>query len=102
MKYFKGSVESSDNAEYGRSKIEISNSGDLLKGISKSTNVWMSHGDKVTKIPDQWNVTSKSENNVISSSENSSLNLYGVQFHPEVIHTDEGKSILSNFLFDIE
>jgi len=99
VKYFNGAVESSGKAEYGRSEIFISNNKSLFKGINKKTDVWMSHGDKVTQIPDNWIVTSKSENDVISSANGS--NFFGVQFHPEVYHTSKGKTILHNFLFNI-
>ena len=99
VKYFDGTVESSGKAEYGRSKIEISNNENLFKDIKNKTDVWMSHGDKVTLVPKNWNVTSKSENNVISSA--SGNNCFGVQFHPEVYHTSKGNKIIHNFLFNI-
>jgi len=94
-------VESSGKAEYGGAEIELINESYLLSNIDKKTNVWMSHGDKVTKVPDGWTVISKSENNVISSSENKTDRFYGVQFHPEVAHTIDGKKIINNFLFKI-
>ena len=99
--YFDGHVESSGRAEYGRSSIQMNLESDLFFDINSNTDVWMSHGDKVTKIPNDWVISSKSENNVISSSESKQDKLYGVQFHPEVIHTIDGKKIIRNFLFKI-
>ena len=99
VNYFDGSVESSGKAEYGRSSIHLRSNCNLFKKVNKTTNVWMSHGDKVVDVPKKWQITSKSENNVISSASNRDQNLYGVQFHPEVVHTEDGKVILNNFLF---
>ena len=96
---FKGTVKSSNKAEYGKSEIFINGNSSIFDGIQKSTNVWMSHGDKVSSLPENWFTTSKSENNIISSAQY--LNYYGVQFHPEVVHTIEGEKIVSNFLFKI-
>ena len=101
VNYFDGSVESSGKAEYGRSSINLHSDCNLFKKVNKTTNVWMSHGDKVVDVPEKWEITSRSENNVISSASNIDQNLYGVQFHPEVVHTEDGKTILNNFLFNV-
>ena len=93
--FFNGLVESSGRAEYGRSNIQFKSKSKLFSDINKSTDVWMSHGDKVTNIPKGWQVTSRSENNVVSSSEHETDQFYGVQFHPEVIHTIDGEKIIS-------
>ena len=61
----------------------------------------MSHGDHVVKIPNEFEITSKSNNNLISSIENKKNKIFGLQFHPEVFHTKQGKKILYNFLFKI-
>jgi len=61
----------------------------------------MSHGDRIEDIPEDWIITSKSENSVISSVENKDGSIYGVQFHPEVVHTQEGKKIIKNFVLNI-
>jgi len=61
----------------------------------------MSHGDHVVKIPNEFQITSKSNNNLISSIENKKNKIFGLQFHPEVFHTKKGKIILSNFLFKV-
>jgi len=98
---FNGIVNSSKKAEYGKSYINLNNKGLLFNSLLSKSKVWMSHGDKVTKLPDNWKVTSKSENNIISSAENFNKKYYGVQFHPEVIHTIDGHKIIENFLFEI-
>jgi len=101
VKYFDGLVESSKRAEYGSSNILFESSSGLFNTIQTKNTVWMSHGDKVSKIPQDWEITSKSENNIISSAQNINNKLFGVQFHPEVMHTHNGKKIIHNFLFDI-
>ena len=101
INYFNGLVESSGRAEYGRSNIQCKSESRLFSNVNESTDVWMSHGDKVTNIPKEWKVTSRSENNVVSSSEHENGKFYGVQFHPEVIHTIDGEKIIANFLFNI-
>jgi len=98
---FKGIVSCSNIAEYGSANISINKSSMLLENVSSSTEVWMSHGDKVTELPEKWVITSKSDNNIISSAENIDKSYYGVQFHPEVIHTIQGKTVIDNFLFNI-
>jgi GMP synthase (glutamine-hydrolysing) len=101
VKYFDGLVESSKKAEYGSSNILFESKSILFNTIQTKNTVWMSHGDKVSKIPQDWEITSKSENNIISSAQNINNKLFGVQFHPEVMHTHNGKKIIHNFLFDI-
>ena len=101
VKHFHGLVESSKKAEYGSSNILFESKSILFNTIQTKNTVWMSHGDKVSKIPQDWEITSKSENNIISSAQNINNKLFGVQFHPEVMHTHNGKKIIHNFLFDI-
>lgn len=73
----------------------------MLEGINKDLTVWMSHGDHIKRLPGEFKVTSRSENGLISSFESVKNNIYGVQFHPEVHHTEQGIKILQNFLFKI-
>jgi GMP synthase (glutamine-hydrolysing) len=73
----------------------------VLEGIPRRLTVWMSHGDHIKELPKEFKVTSRSENGLISSFESIKNNIYGVQFHPEVHHTEQGKKILQNFLFKI-
>lgn len=96
-----GMVEPAEKREYGKAKISITQRDDLFKNIPDESIVWMSHGDYVTKLPENFVVTSKSENSPICSISNSSKKFYGVQFHPEVAHTEFGKQIIDNFIFNI-
>ena len=98
---FNGLVKNLGTGEYGPSMIQIENNNKLFKDISTSTKVWMSHGDRIDSMPSNWEVTSKSENGIISSVQDKKDLIYGVQFHPEVVHTKEGKQIIQNFIFDI-
>ena len=98
---FKGKLHASLQREYGFTKIYIFKDSELFRGVGNQINVWMSHGDSIDSIPEKFNASSKSLSGVICSFENEKLNIYGLQFHPEVHHTDSGRSILYNFLFGI-
>jgi GMP synthase (glutamine-hydrolysing) len=94
-----GKVEPSSHREYGFAHLEISNRRGLLKGIRNHSQVWMSHGDRLEKIPHGFEVSGRTANTRFGAIESPGQKLYGVQFHPEVIHTHQGKGILANFLF---
>ena len=97
-----GKIHKSKSREYGYALISIIKKSSLLTGLKKNKNqVWMSHGDHVVKIPNEFEITSKSNNNLISSIENKKNKIFGLQFHPEVFHTKQGKRILYNFLFKV-
>lgn len=97
-----GSVEQASEREYGRANLtNVDSASLLLKGIDTGTQVWMSHGDKVNKLPLGFRSTAKTGDTDFAVIENPDKNIYGVQFHPEVAHTPEGKLILNNFLFEI-
>jgi len=98
---YKGESGGAASREYGRAIINIKGKSELLKGLGKKEQVWMSHGDKVLKMPDGFSVTASSENAEIAAIENPSKKVYGVQFHPEVYHTTNGIIVLKNFLFNI-
>jgi len=95
-----GKVSTSIDREYGKKVIHIKNLSTILKGLNKEEQVWMSHGDTVSDPGNDFKILAKSENK-IASIENSKLNIYAVQFHPEVVHTKNGMKILKNFTFDI-
>ena len=98
---FNGEIDNADSKEYGRAVIDIKGTSKLFKGLGKKEKVWMSHGDKVVSPPKGFKVIAASENAEIASIENSKAKMYGVQFHPEVYHTVNGKKVLKNFLFEI-
>jgi GMP synthase (glutamine-hydrolysing) len=100
-KNFGGSVEPADKREYGKAEIIIDKQSALLKDVKQNSVVWMSHGDYITGLAAGFEVTAKTDNSPICAIENTKQHIYGVQFHPEVVHTQEGKKIISNFLFDI-
>ncbi|HEY1405171.1 MAG TPA: glutamine-hydrolyzing GMP synthase, partial [Spirochaetota bacterium] len=98
---FGGKSEGSSHKEYGRAKIRIQKDSPLFKGLGPEETVWMSHGDKVTRVPDGFDVVASSDNAEITAVQNVSRNVYGIQFHPEVYHSEHGKELLSNFVFGI-
>ncbi len=96
-----GSVNSIEHGEYGFANLEISEASNLLHSVGDKTQVWMSHGDTVTKIPPGWTPLATSSNGVIAAMSFEKEKRYATQFHPEVAHTLEGQTILNNFLFRI-
>ncbi len=96
-----GKVQRGTRREYGHTPIKLSQSHPLFKKVPKEFVVWMSHGDQVTKAPQGFEVLAESENTPIAAMWNEKQNLYGVQFHPEVVHTENGQTILNNFLFGV-
>ncbi|MBS1791311.1 MAG: glutamine-hydrolyzing GMP synthase [Acidobacteria bacterium] len=95
-----GKVESSSRREYGSAKVKLSSEGQLLAGLPSEFQVWMSHGDHVTSPPSGFQVIAGTEN-ALGAVENNSSRIYGLQFHPEVAHTPNGKQILENFVRNI-
>ena len=98
---FGGRLVRADHREYGRSMFEPVSDGRLLKGVSPRSQVWMSHADSIIELPTDFKVIGRTESLATAAIENESSRIYGLQFHPEVHHTVEGKRILNNFLFDI-
>jgi GMP synthase (glutamine-hydrolysing) len=98
---FNGKVEPATDREYGDVNLKITGSSSLFEGVSKSSRVWMSHGDYLTELPQGFKVVGESEHSPICAVENTDKKIFGVQFHPEVMHTEEGARIIRNFLFNI-
>ena len=96
-----GYVKSTGQGEYGFAKISITEKTDFLQSDLNGSQVWMSHMDQVTKVPDSWSVIAKSSNGVVAAMASSDLKRLATQFHPEVSHTEYGKAMLENFLFKI-
>jgi GMP synthase (glutamine-hydrolysing) len=95
-----GRVSPSKKREYGFAELEVQDSSGLLSGIKDRGQVWMSHGDLVEAIPPGFHVTGVTSNCSAAVIENQDQGHFGVQFHPEVIHTEQGLKVLSNFLFE--
>lgn len=97
-----GKVESGHAREFGRAELEITSNSRLFDGIDKKqTTVWMSHGDRVTKIPDGFSPIAQSHGAPYAAIANEEKKYYAVQFHPEVVHTPDGAKMLSNFVHKI-
>ena len=93
-----GHVESTDAGEYGRTPLVRAGSSALLDGLPERSTVWMSHGTTVTRPPDGFCVTASTPQVPIGAMEDTERQLYGVQFHPEVAHTEYGQALLATFL----
>ena len=87
--------------EFGIANIKINKKDYIFDGLNKNQTVWMSHGDTVEKLPEDFELLSLSDNNVIAAAGDLKKKIYGFQFHPEVSHTVYGKDILSNFVFKV-
>ncbi|MFH1335412.1 MAG: glutamine-hydrolyzing GMP synthase [Candidatus Zixiibacteriota bacterium] len=100
-KLFDGKVERSQKREYGQAVIQIDRPENLFFGVKDNTVVWMSHGDHLSQLPSGYEVLAHTENIAYAGIGNREKSIFGLQFHPEVAHTEEGKKILQNFLFRI-
>ena len=103
-KMYGGKVEKSDKREYGRAIFTIIKTDILLENISPSSQVWMSHSDTIKELPDGFELLGTTESIPVAAFKRTAGNeqpLYGLQFHPEVYHSTEGKTIIKNFLVNI-
>ena len=100
-KCFGGTVAKSDKREYGRAQLLIQQEDPFVKGIDKTTQVWMSHSDSIKNLPEGFEVLATTESIPVAAFRKKGTDtrpLYGVQFHPEVYHSVQGKTLLKNFL----
>ncbi|MCS7169872.1 MAG: glutamine-hydrolyzing GMP synthase, partial [Candidatus Kapabacteria bacterium] len=95
--HFGGEVVRAARREYGRAELIIADDSDLFAGIPSPTTVWMSHGDALTRLPEGFECIGYTENSPIAAICHRERRLWGVQFHPEVEHTVQGRQILANF-----
>ena len=93
-----GEIQNEGNKEFGYAKINLSNQTSLFINTSDSIDVWMSHGDKVISLPEGYETLASSDNSPIAAYQNLEKNYFGLQFHPEVTHTDHGLKIIENFI----
>jgi len=96
-----GKIDPGIKGEYGFADIRLINSNTLFMGVENNSRAWMSHMDKVTKVPEDWIVLAESSNEIIAAMSSPDGKRYATQFHPEVAHTDFGDQIIENFLFHI-
>jgi GMP synthase (glutamine-hydrolysing) len=101
-KTYGGRVEKSNKREYGRAIMQVQQIDKLLENVSPSSQVWMSHGDSILELPAGFDILATTENIPIAAFRHRDENsIYGLQFHPEVYHSKEGKQILKNFLVNV-
>jgi GMP synthase (glutamine-hydrolysing) len=96
-----GEVAKSQEREYGRGTLSIENHGDLFKDLPPTIQVWNSHGDKLIKLPPGFVAVAHTENSPFAAIEDVQRRFYGLQFHPEVFHTERGVDIIRNFVYSI-
>jgi len=98
---FKGKVNRASSREYGRVKLSISDREGIFVDIQDDTKCWMSHTDFIEIAPEGFEITATTENCPVAAMANREKKLYAVQFHPEVEHTEKGKEIIHNFLYEV-
>jgi GMP synthase (glutamine-hydrolysing) len=98
---FGGEVRRSDRREYGITRAIIDQPIEILKGMSSTERVWMSHGDTVFSMPGDFKVLAHTDSSPVAAFSHRTIPLYGLQWHPEVVHTEKGNEMLRNFVFDI-
>ncbi len=98
---FGGKVNRAEFREYGRVKLQVQSDDDLFKGIGQDSLCWMSHTDYIEVAPNGFEITASSETCPVCAMKNEEKKIYAVQFHPEVEHTEKGKEIIQNFLFNV-
>jgi GMP synthase (glutamine-hydrolysing) len=96
-----GTVERSTRREYGRGQLQLEAESRLFKGLPETFQVWNSHGDRLMEMPPGFNAIARTENSAFAAIEDPARNLFALQFHPEVFHTEGGTEIIRNFLFDV-
>ena len=96
-----GKVEAADRAEYGKASIHIDDPTDLLTNVDEGTTMWMSHGDSVMKLPEGFEIMAHTDNTPNAVIANHGRKMYGVQFHPEVVHSLGGMALIRNFVYHI-
>ena len=89
------------NKEYGSSVLTIDSNSDILNGIGDSVRAWMSHGDEAENVPEGFEIIGHTENSRSAAIANKQKTVFGIQFHPEVVHTEKGTEILKNFVLDV-
>ncbi len=96
-----GDVLPTDRREYGPASVTITDDDGLFTGIERQQPVWMSHGDSITRLPDGFRATAQTDSSPFAGLAAPERNLYGIQFHPEVVHTPSGRDVLRNFVVNI-
>ncbi len=96
-----GQLVRSEKREYGRATFAVSGDASLFRGVMPRSQAWMSHGDSIVRLPEGFRTIGSTDSLEVAAVADDDRHIYGVQFHPEVHHTTEGKKVIANFLFDI-
>jgi len=96
-----GSVKTAPVSEYGKTEVDVDSTSKLFDGVTDKTICWMSHTDYIEQAPADFKITAHTPVCPVAAMENADRNIYAVQFHPEVMHTQEGKKMLSNFVYNV-
>ena len=96
-----GTVETAPVSEYGRTEVDVDNGSDIFNGVKSQTICWMSHTDYISKAPEGFKVVATTPVCPVAAMECPERKLYATQFHPEVMHTEEGQKMLSNFVYNV-
>ena len=96
-----GRVEQADRGEYGKASLHIDDPTDLLTNVKDGATMWMSHGDSVTHLPEGFEVLAHTDNTPSAAVAHPARQFYGVQFHPEVVHSEGGQALIRNFVYHI-
>ena len=96
-----GTVEHAEMREFGKTAVTVNTASPLFKGLQSEEIVWMSHQDFVAAIPDGFEVVAHTENCPVAAMQNVDRKLYAMQYHPEVLHSEHGKEMIHNFLFEV-
>ena len=96
-----GTVETAPVSEYGRTEVDVDNSSAIFQGVKPQTICWMSHTDYISKAPEGFKIVAKTPVCPVAAMECPERKLYATQFHPEVMHTEEGQKMLSNFVYNV-
>jgi GMP synthase (glutamine-hydrolysing) len=96
-----GKVERAKRAEYGKAALSVDDPTDILTNVTDGSTMWMSHGDSCTHLPEGFEILAHTENTRCAAIADRTQHLYGVQFHPEVVHSEDGQALISNFVYHI-
>ncbi|MEA2547464.1 MAG: hypothetical protein QOE42_62 [Chloroflexota bacterium] len=96
-----GDVVATSKREYGPASVTITDGDGLFSGLERDQPVWMSHGDSITRLPEGFTSTAQTDSTAFAGLQSPARNLYGIQFHPEVVHTPKGRDVLRNFVVGI-
>ncbi|WP_102026272.1 glutamine-hydrolyzing GMP synthase [Salirhabdus sp. Marseille-P4669] len=99
--HFQAKVDRAEFREYGKATLQLTNESKLFKGLDREQTVWMSHGDLVLDVPANFKIDAQNPSCPVAAMSNEAENLYAVQFHPEVRHSENGNEMLRNFIYEI-